>query len=147
MKALQGDGECKLEVVGEVQLTFSRDHHLLKFNGWVVNKLDEGILGRTPFQENNDIGTRVKKHLVTIRDDPYYYNHKSSHKPSTSFLVRNIKYATVWPCEEVKLDLPSDDYCLEPRYDVESYSWLSPCIVRSVVGQIALNNKTFLPVI
>ena len=77
MKALQADGECRLDVVGEVQLTFTRDHHLLKFNGLVVKKLDEGILGGTPFQENNDIGTRVKKHLVTIGDVPYYYNHES----------------------------------------------------------------------
>ena len=51
MKALQSDGQCKLDVVGDVQLTFTRDHHLLKFNGLVVKKLDEGNLGGTPFLE------------------------------------------------------------------------------------------------
>ena len=151
MKAIQADGECKLDVVGEVDLTFTRDHHILKFNGLVVKKLDEGILGGTPFQENNDIGTRVKKHLVTIGDDPYYYIPKSAKKQPKSFLVRNIQCVTVWPDEEIKLELPDDlpdeEYCLEPRYDIESDSWLSPCIVRSVGGQIALVNKTDFPVI
>jgi hypothetical protein len=145
MNALQADGECQLEVVGEVNINFTRDHHTLKFNGLVVKKLDEGILGGTPFQENNDIGTRVKKHLVTIGDDPYFYNPKAAKKQPKSYLVRSIHCVTVWPEEDIKLqlpdNLPDDEYCLEPRYDVDSDKWLSPCIVRSVGGEIVLVNK------
>ena len=70
MNAIQADGECRLYVVGEVNLNFSRDNHILKFNGLVVKKLDEGILGGTPFQENNDIGTRVKNILFQLEMIP-----------------------------------------------------------------------------
>ena len=150
MNAIQADGECRLDVVGEVNINFRRDDHILKFNGLVVKKLDEGILGGTPFQENNDIGTRVKKHLVSIGDDPYYYKPGSNKKQAKAFLVRSNKSTTVWPEEDIKLQipdqLPDDEYYLEPRYDTNSDKWLYPCIVRSVGGEIVLSNKTDLPI-
>ena len=51
MNVIQTDGEYRLDVVGEVNINFHRDDHILKFNGVIVKKLDEGILGGIPFQE------------------------------------------------------------------------------------------------
>jgi hypothetical protein len=150
MKAFQADGVTPLDVVGEVTVTFKRDEHVLRFNGLVVKKLDEGILGGTPFQKNNDIGTRVSKNLVTVGDDRYYYNHSSVKHEAKAFLVRNICNVTVWPGEDVKLNLPDGlpdaEYCVEPRCEAETEPWMPPCIIRSVGGQISIMNNTNLPV-
>ena len=150
MKANQADGCSPLEVVGEVHLNFRRDNHVLKFNGLVVKKLDEGILGGTPFQLNNDIGTRVKQNLVTVGDDKYFYDHSPNKQESHTFLVRNISSVTLWPDEDIKLSipdhLPDDEYYVEPRHDTSTDEWFSPQITRSVGGKISIKNNSDFPI-
>ena len=51
----QADGKTPLNVVGEVDVTFTRGKHEFVFIGLVVTNLDVEILGSVQFMDRNDV--------------------------------------------------------------------------------------------
>ena len=68
----QANGCSKLHIVGETQISFTRDNREFKFEGLVVENLVVDVLAGTPFMEVNDIAVRPAKREVTLGDGTTY---------------------------------------------------------------------------
>ena len=53
--ALQADGQSQLDVVGETQMTFTRDGRKFMLEALVVKNLDVDVLAGVPFMSVNDV--------------------------------------------------------------------------------------------
>ena len=49
----QADGQSHLDVVGEVKVVLQFKYHILLLEALVAAKLDDEVLGGTPFMEKN----------------------------------------------------------------------------------------------
>ena len=103
-----------LQVVGETQITFSRDDRDFKFEGLVVENLDVDVLAGTPFMEVNDIAVCPARREVTLRDGAHYeYGSSTSAGPipavHQAFVLRApMPSKTIWRGEFVEIHLPDD---------------------------------------
>ena len=127
----QADGQSSLKVIGETNITLSRDKHYFTLEALVVENIDVDVLAGVPFMTANDIafvhpGDRscslmalslstvlnlLVVHMLCIVPRPVYYGLP----PSAT---------TVWTEDFLELPVPIDKFpeditfALEPRTDV-----------------------------
>ena len=66
-RAKWGDGKTWVHIVGEVHFTASRDHHLLTFEGLVVERgLDTPVLAGAPFLKQNDLSINFRSQTIYL---------------------------------------------------------------------------------
>ena len=159
----QADGSSQLQVVGEIQTSFTRDDTDFTFKGLVVEDLDVEVLAGTPFMEANDVTVRPAKREVLLGNgSTYTYRSQAPLSPPTTvrraFVLRaRSSSKTVWPGEFLEVQLPDDAppdsaYALEPRTDAPSLRnlkpsqlWPQPGVVSSVVQAIRIPNLSTEP--
>ena len=90
----QADGSSKLQVVGEIRTSFTRDNTDFKFEGLVVEDLDVEVLAGTPFMEANDVAVRPVKRVVLLGNGSAY-TYGSQAPPSPP---HNLSQSLCSPC-------------------------------------------------
>ena len=163
--AHQADGSLPLVVVGETNITLTRDGSGFRFEGLVVENLNVDILGGTPFMETNDIEIRPARRQIMLGNGTTY-TYGSTRDPQDRHTVRRAhvlrappQTTTVWPGEFVELELPpgspTDDvmFALVPRTDAHTKSthhtnlWPPPALIQSVAGRVRIPNLTGEPLV
>ena len=161
----QADGYSHLRVMGETSLILTRDDLSFKFDGLVVESLDDDVLGGVPFMKVNDIQLKLSQDLVTVNGIyNYSYKHHSGIRSDSSVrrtqatLLRVSSRRTVWPGDFMELELPEDladdqEFVIEPRIDTKFNSgrsvsslWPDPDMVNSVGNRIRVVNDGQFPV-
>ena len=109
----QADGQSHLDVVGEIKVVLQFKHHKLLLEALVAAKLDDEVLGGTPFMEKNDLWVRPKMKLLGIEEETYTYNNQSNSASSSvrrvetqPTLIQSPQSMTVWPGGYVELQVP-----------------------------------------
>ena len=143
----QADGKTPLNVVGEVNVTFTRGKHEFVFIGLVVTNLGVEILGSVPFMDRNDVTPRCAKKQIILSDNtiiPYQAISKATDSPSIrrACLLRADKESTLWPGDFVDVKVTDDflkesEVALEPRISPNSHSWVEPAITKTIDGTIS----------
>ena len=151
----QADGKTPLNVVGEVDVTFTRGKHKFVFIGLVVTNLDVEILGSVPFMDRNDVTPRCAKKQIILSDNtiiPYQAITKATDSPSIrrACLLRADKESTLWPGDFVEVKVENDflkksEVAIEPRISPDSHSWVEPAITKTIDGTIRLTNYSGEP--
>ena len=124
-------------MVGETRTTFTRDNTDFKFEGLVVENLDDAILAQDPLYG----GKQRCRATCQERGAPWqwlYLHVRVQDPPSPLPTVRRafvlrapIPSKTVWPGEFLEVQLPDDappdsEYALEPHTDAPSLRKLKP---------------------
>ena len=68
----QADGSSQLQVVGEIQTTFTHDNTDFMFEGIVIEDLDVEVLAGNPFMTTNDVAVRPAKRDALLGNGPTY---------------------------------------------------------------------------
>ncbi len=159
-KSNQADGQSHLDVIGEVSIVLQFKEHELILEALVATKLDDEILGGTPFMVKNDVWVRPKMKLLGIADATYAYKDQSSSisrvcrvQPT---LIRSPASMTVWPGGFVELEVPSNfagkEIGIEPRIDsvinskcLASELWPNPQVVTCADNTVRIPNLSSTP--
>jgi len=154
-QAFQADGSSPIDVIGEVDISFSRNRLAFHLNALVCTNIDDDIIGGIPFMKDNDIIIHAAKESIIFSDKSSFCYADS--KPITKGVVRRTQAQilqsgtekkTVFPGEFVELNLPiglhyeKDHIAVEPRPDHTNSDWPSPRLVRPVAGKVRLLNET-----
>ncbi len=154
----QADGISKLNTVGEVHFTISRNGKKFKFNGLVVGQLSDEVLAGMPFLFENDIGVRPFKSLIIIGGtEKVKYDGRgrceSMVRRSVSLLLKApSNRSVVLPGESLAVKTPVDadincSWALEPRFDHTPFQWFQPQEIKDSDRTINLMNTSDEPVI
>ena len=101
----QADGSSQLQVVGEIQTTFTHDSTDRTFEGLVIVDLDVKVLAGTPFMEANDVAVcPAKREVLLGNGSTYTYGSKAPPSPLPAICRVFVLHAptppkTVWPGE------------------------------------------------
>ena len=156
----RADGSSRLQVVGEIRKSFTRDNTDFTFEGLVVEDLDVEVLAGAPFMEANDVAVRPAKREVLLGNGSVYtYGSRAPPSPPTivrrAFVLRSpTPSKTVWPGEFLEVQLqddapPDSEYALEPRTDAPSLRNLKPSQLwkqPGVVSSVSAGNPHTKPV-
>ena len=153
-QAFQADGSTPIDVIGEVDISFTRDNLPFRLNALICRNIDDDIIGGIPFMKNNNI-------IIDAANDEIIFKNRSrfcySGSPDTKGLVRRTQAhilrsgsdkRTVFPGEFIELDLPIDLHnekhpiAVEPRPDHTNMEWPSPRFLLPVNGKVRIVNET-----
>ena len=163
--ALQADGLSPLAVVGETNMTITRDRHKYILEALVVENLDVDILAGVPFMEVNDVTVRPAKREITFKGDTVYQYGPNRKSPGPHAIRRTHAHllrapssdTTVWPGDFIEVQMPASfgndaGIALEPRIDspcsIEKKMfevWPQPVVTNSVGNILRIPNMTTQP--
>lgn len=147
--AHQADGSSPLIVVGETQLTVTRDDREFLLDALVVENLDVEVLAGTPFMECNDVAIRPSKRQVILGDSTTYL-YGSITKSEPGLEVRHAtptvadQPTTVFPRDYVETEV-SRKYRNTPQvFGLKSvyqdtHMWSPPSIPISIAREVPIS--------
>ena len=163
----QADGQSSLKVIGETDITLSRDKHYFTLEALVIENIDVNVLAGVPFMTANDIAFRPSRRQILLSDGTILeycaQPSRGAHvvrRAQACVLRAHPSATTIWPVDFLELLVPIDNFPeyitfhLDPRTDVHpikqinSYDlWPPPCIIQSVGGKVCIPNLTPAPLV
>ena len=154
-------------MIGETNITLSRDKHYFTLEALVVENIDVDVLAGVPFMTANDIAFRPSRRQILLSDGTILeycaQPSRGAHvvrRAQACILRAPPSATTVWPGDFLELPVPIDKFpediifALEPRTDVHpikqidsSDPWPPPCIIQSVGGKVRIPNLTPAPLV
>ena len=149
-KAVQVDGQSKLEVVGEVHTSFQRSSKELTFSALVVAGLATDFLAGTNFIIENDVTISMAKNKVTIGDTLTVPTASNTvlqlDQLSKHNLVSVNKRTEIHPGDSLTLSIPpkmagADHILVEPNLR-QTKPFFSPSITKVDNNNITVTNTS-----
>ena len=159
-RALMADGQTSLKTTGETHFSVKFGHHIFKFSGLVVERLDTALIAGVPFLVEHDIYVRPSTRTAYISECcsfKYQDNKVLGAKVNrcNATVLRVSHQTCLLPGDHLSLPLP-EDLChedvlaLEPRpksVPANSPKWVSYGLVPVQNGCIKVFNSSKDPVL
>ena len=163
--SLLGDKKTRIESLGEIDETFTRDNWHVRLRAIVVRNLGADIFGGTVFQDENDIALRQKKKEITVKGKHKIYSTdlnmplpqtiqpslQSANAVSNVLTINNN--GVILPGQSITIPVHPTDFCdgdivaTEPRNENKNKEWPPPQLCTIKDSEIQLKNNTTEPIL